>query len=106
VNLVKVLAHSTFQMGVSALPHQKMLRSIELLGTRVAPPSGKNSLLCLRATVEIPRLANARHRCSQPNQYPGKRDFYFGDDFLPSGSIQPEIGEIICMRSRTASKPL
>jgi hypothetical protein len=24
-------------MGVSALPHQKMLRSIELLGTRVAP---------------------------------------------------------------------
>jgi hypothetical protein len=23
-------------MGVSALPHQKMLRSIELLGTRVA----------------------------------------------------------------------
>jgi hypothetical protein len=27
----------TFQMGVSALPHQKMLRSIELLGTRVAP---------------------------------------------------------------------
>jgi probable LLM family oxidoreductase len=27
----------TFQMGVSALPHEKMLRSIELLGTRVAP---------------------------------------------------------------------
>jgi len=27
----------TFQMGVSALPHQKMLRSIELLGTRVVP---------------------------------------------------------------------
>jgi hypothetical protein len=24
-------------MGVSALPHEKMLRSIELLGTRVAP---------------------------------------------------------------------
>jgi hypothetical protein len=31
------LARITFQMGVSALPHQKMLRSIELLGTRVAP---------------------------------------------------------------------
>ena len=27
----------TFQMGVSTLPHQKMLRSIEILGTRVAP---------------------------------------------------------------------
>ena len=27
----------TFQMGVSALPHERMLRSIELLGTRAAP---------------------------------------------------------------------
>jgi probable LLM family oxidoreductase len=27
----------TFQMGVSTLPHQKMLRAIEILGTRVAP---------------------------------------------------------------------
>jgi probable LLM family oxidoreductase len=31
------LSRITFQMGVSALPHQKMVRSIELLGTRVAP---------------------------------------------------------------------
>jgi probable LLM family oxidoreductase len=31
------LSRVTFQMGVSALPHQKMLHSIELLGTRVAP---------------------------------------------------------------------
>jgi hypothetical protein len=31
------LSRITFQMGVSALPHHKMLRSIELLGTRVAP---------------------------------------------------------------------
>ncbi len=31
------LTRITFQMGVAALPHQKMLRSIELLGTRVAP---------------------------------------------------------------------
>ena len=31
------LGRITFQMGVSALPHEKMLRSIELLGTRVAP---------------------------------------------------------------------
>jgi alkanesulfonate monooxygenase SsuD/methylene tetrahydromethanopterin reductase-like flavin-dependent oxidoreductase (luciferase family) len=30
------LSRITFQMGVSALPHQKMVRSIELLGTRVA----------------------------------------------------------------------
>ena len=31
------LARITFQMGVSALPHEKMLQSIELLGTEVAP---------------------------------------------------------------------
>lgn len=31
------LSRITFQMGVAALPHDKMLRSIELLGTQVAP---------------------------------------------------------------------
>ena len=31
------IARITFQMGVSTLPHQKMLRAIEILGTRVAP---------------------------------------------------------------------
>jgi alkanesulfonate monooxygenase SsuD/methylene tetrahydromethanopterin reductase-like flavin-dependent oxidoreductase (luciferase family) len=31
------LSRITFQMGVSALPHDKMLRSIEILGTHVAP---------------------------------------------------------------------
>jgi probable LLM family oxidoreductase len=31
------ISRITFQMGVSTLPHQKMLRAIELLGTRVAP---------------------------------------------------------------------
>jgi alkanesulfonate monooxygenase SsuD/methylene tetrahydromethanopterin reductase-like flavin-dependent oxidoreductase (luciferase family) len=31
------LSRITFQMGVSALPHEKTLRSIELLGTGVAP---------------------------------------------------------------------
>ena len=31
------LSRITFQMGVSALPHERMLRSIELLGTRAAP---------------------------------------------------------------------
>jgi probable LLM family oxidoreductase len=35
------LSRITFQMGVSALPHDKMLRSIELLGTRVAPIARK-----------------------------------------------------------------
>ncbi len=31
------ISRLTFQMGVSTLPHQKMLRAIEILGTRVAP---------------------------------------------------------------------
>ena len=31
------ISRITFQMGVSTLPHQKMLRAIEILGTKVAP---------------------------------------------------------------------
>jgi probable LLM family oxidoreductase len=31
------ISRITFQMGVSTLPHQKMLQAIEILGTRVAP---------------------------------------------------------------------
>src|ERR1700688_4971581 len=31
------ISRITFQMGVSTLPHQKMLRAIEILGTRVVP---------------------------------------------------------------------
>ena len=31
------LARVTFQMGVSTLPHKKMLRAIEILGAQVAP---------------------------------------------------------------------
>jgi hypothetical protein len=31
------LSRIKFQMGVSALPNQKMLRAIEILGTRVVP---------------------------------------------------------------------
>ena len=31
------IARITFQMGVSTVAHQKMMRAIEILGTRVAP---------------------------------------------------------------------
>ena len=31
------ISRITFQMGVSTLPHQKMLEAIEILGTQVAP---------------------------------------------------------------------
>jgi probable LLM family oxidoreductase len=31
------ISRITFQMGVSTLPHQKMMRAIEILGTRVVP---------------------------------------------------------------------
>jgi probable LLM family oxidoreductase len=36
-NVLGGLSRITFQMGVSTLPHEKMLRAIEILGTRVAP---------------------------------------------------------------------
>jgi probable LLM family oxidoreductase len=59
------LSRITFQMGVSALPHEKMLRSIELLGTRVAPIIGKNSALpSARATL----LNDGRNESSQMNE--------------------------------------
>jgi hypothetical protein len=31
------ISRLTFQMSVAALPHTKLIRAIELLGTRVAP---------------------------------------------------------------------
>jgi hypothetical protein len=31
------ISRVTFQMGVSTLPHEKMLHAIEILGTQVAP---------------------------------------------------------------------
>jgi len=31
------ISRLTFQMSVAALPHPKMLRAIELLGTQIAP---------------------------------------------------------------------
>src|SRR3984893_14332630 len=37
------ISRLTFQMGVSTLPHEKMLRAIEILGTRVAPVIRKES---------------------------------------------------------------
>jgi len=30
-------AHDDFQMNASSLPHAKLMRAIEMLGTRVAP---------------------------------------------------------------------
>jgi hypothetical protein len=31
------ISRVTFQMGVSTLPHEKMLNAIKILGTQVAP---------------------------------------------------------------------
>jgi probable LLM family oxidoreductase len=47
------LSRITFQMGVSALPHAKMLRSIELLGTRVAPIVRKKLTADSSPTIEF-----------------------------------------------------
>src|SRR6202047_2554915 len=44
------ISRVTFQMGVSTLPHQKMLRAIEILGTRVAPIVGRQ----LGRTLRVP----------------------------------------------------
>src|SRR5262249_58868506 len=49
------LSRITFQMGVSALPHQKMLRSIELLGTQLAPAVRKELAATSSPQVEFLR---------------------------------------------------
>ena len=46
----------TFQMGVSTLPHQKMLRAIEILGTRVLPII-RRELVASTSVTGTPRLA-------------------------------------------------
>jgi alkanesulfonate monooxygenase SsuD/methylene tetrahydromethanopterin reductase-like flavin-dependent oxidoreductase (luciferase family) len=51
------ISRLTFQMGVATLPHQKMLRSIEILGTRVAPAVRKD----LASTSAHPEVVGKAH---------------------------------------------
>jgi hypothetical protein len=53
------ISRITFQMSVAALPHAKMLRAIELLGTRVAPLVRAG----LASGTTAPLLANS-HRAA------------------------------------------
>jgi probable LLM family oxidoreductase len=50
------ISRVTFQMGVSVLAHQKMLRAIEILGTRVAPIIRKELMAStsLTNTTQVP----------------------------------------------------
>jgi len=50
------ISRITFQMGVSTLPHDKMLRAIEILGTRVAPIVRKE----LAAAIPARKVASRR----------------------------------------------
>ena len=50
------ISRLTFQMSVAALPHAKMLRAIELLGTEVAPMLG-NSIASSQARPALPTKA-------------------------------------------------
>lgn len=52
------ISRLTFQMGVATLPHQKMLRSIEILGTSVAPAVRKE-LASTSANHEVVGKARA-----------------------------------------------
>ena len=47
------ISRLTFQMSVAALPHAKMLRAIELLGTEVAPMV-RNSLASSQPQPALP----------------------------------------------------
>jgi len=50
------ISRLTFQMSVAALPHAKMLRAIELLGTEVAPMV-RNSLESSQSRSALPTRA-------------------------------------------------
>src|SRR5690349_8864490 len=50
------ISRLTFQMSVAALPHAKMLRAIELLGTEVAPMV-RNSLVSSQSQPALPTTA-------------------------------------------------
>ena len=50
------ISRLTFQMSVAALPHAKMLRAIELLGTEVAPLL-RNSLASSQPQPTLPTTA-------------------------------------------------
>ena len=63
------LSRITFQMGVSALPPDKMLRSIELLGTRVAPIIGQE----LRALDRSPGASMPAQFSIDPPRHVGQR---------------------------------
>jgi alkanesulfonate monooxygenase SsuD/methylene tetrahydromethanopterin reductase-like flavin-dependent oxidoreductase (luciferase family) len=55
------LSRITFQMGVSALLHAKMLRSTEHLGTRVAPMIRNELAAVTTTTVEFFRAEQILH---------------------------------------------
>lgn len=61
------MSRITFQMGVSALSHQKMLRSIELLGTQVVPIIKKEFAAAPAVRDHDPRTLDAEKR--QPHPY-------------------------------------
>src|SRR6202795_4747514 len=65
------ISRLTFQMSVAALPHAKMLRAIELLGTRVAPLV-RTALAS--ETVASPLLTNSQYKrnCNTTNMVGGE----------------------------------
>jgi probable LLM family oxidoreductase len=54
------ISRITFQMGVSMLPHEKMLRAIEILGTRVAPAVRKALAASAKSAATAPSAASAK----------------------------------------------
>jgi len=46
------IARITFQMNAASLPHAKLMRAIELIGTRVAPALRENSLQAPASTLQ------------------------------------------------------
>ena len=88
------ISRITFQMGVSTLPHQKMLRAIEILGTRVAP-------IVRRELAASPRACLIWS--SQPNP-PKSRLLVMRDPVSASSQPNPPKSRLLVMRDPVSGK--
>jgi len=87
------LSRLTFQMGVSTLPHEKMLRAIEILGTR-GEHDRRNDLrtklsvqTAIRVWYEVSGQRTGQTTCSRCRRASGKHDSLLGRQPYSSSTL-------------------
>ena len=86
------IARITFQMGVSTLPHAKMMHAIEILGDSCCPDGARGTLReCRNNQMSKP------HRCAWAESDPLLRDYHDQEWGVPSTTAEPS-GSCSCWR--------